>query len=114
MAKPSLPDHVDVGPHRYALIADPTAFNAMQAKERSALRGITDGEALTIHIDPELPASVFAETVLHETLHTVMNLQGVRLDISDAEEERLVTRVAPALLDVLRRNPDLVAFLVAE
>jgi hypothetical protein len=50
------------------------------------------------------------DTVLHEVLHCMSRIVGLIRD--DDEEERIVAALTPLLLDVLRRNPDLVGYLV--
>jgi hypothetical protein len=45
------------------------------------------------------------DTLLHEILHVASNVVGQDL------KERQILALAPVLLDVLRRNPELVAYL---
>jgi len=52
------------------------------------------------------------EVMLHESLHTVVELTG--MPFKDEDEERLVSALTGPLLDLLRRNPKLVAFLTRE
>lgn len=111
--KRQLPDHVLVGPYRYELAADKAQINQRSVDGSMFLRGETDYHALLIVVDPDLAPTKLAETILHEVLHTVTSMCGVIDDIGSKEEERYVARLAPALLDVLRRNPDLVAFLTS-
>jgi hypothetical protein len=54
------------------------------------------------------------ETLLHECLHACWSLIGASEDVNDAVEERLTLRLAPVLLEMLRRNPALVAYLTDE
>lgn len=49
-------------------------------------------------------------TLLHEALHAVWSTTGLRQLDNDLEEQ-VVVGLAPLLLDTLKRNPDLVAFL---
>lgn len=51
------------------------------------------------------------DTLLHEVLHGLFGLVGLISD--DSEEERIVGTLTPLLLDTLRRNPQLVEYLVA-
>lgn len=63
----------------------------------------------TIHYDPEQTLPVLRETILHEMLHCILEHTGV-----DAEEhEALIRSISPLLLEALRRNPELVEWLVA-
>ena len=50
-------------------------------------------------------------TVLHEILHACADVVGVD---DDKAEERVVTVLSPALLQVLRDNPRLVEWLTGE
>lgn len=47
--------------------------------------------------------------LMHEMLHGVFEYTGNNPD----NEEHLITSIAPALVDVLRRNPEMTAFLLA-
>lgn len=51
------------------------------------------------------------ETLLHECLHGLLGKMGYTLERSDDEEEALVKRLSPLLLDFIRSNPRLVAYL---
>lgn len=51
------------------------------------------------------------DTMLHEVLHTCTRMVGLDEELGDKTEEQVVARLT-ALLDVLRRNPKLVSFLV--
>ncbi|MEA2678050.1 MAG: hypothetical protein QOJ81_2191 [Chloroflexota bacterium] len=48
------------------------------------------------------------DTVMHEVAHACLHIQEL-----SAEDEEFVGRLAPVLLDVLRSNPHLVAWLTA-
>lgn len=48
------------------------------------------------------------DTVLHELLHAALLVMG------KGREEEIVSALSPVLLDVLRSNPELVAYLVDE
>lgn len=51
------------------------------------------------------------ETLLHETLHAATFFTGMSEELSKRAEERLVNRLAPVLLMILRDNPSLVRYL---
>lgn len=51
------------------------------------------------------------DTVLHEVVHVVIRVLGLNR-ATYVEEERLVAGLTPALLDVLRSNPDLTKYLL--
>jgi len=50
-------------------------------------------------------------TVMHEVLHCCTALARVS---DDSTEEHTVSALAPVIVQVLRENPDLVAYLTAE
>jgi hypothetical protein len=54
-----------------------------------------------------------AVSILHEVLHGVWRLAGLHHDLGD-HEERIVSSMDAALLDTLRRNPELVAYLIGD
>jgi hypothetical protein len=97
------PATVVVGPHTY----DVNLVDSIS----DTLIGDTDCVTLTIRVQAGMPESVTAEVVLHELLHAVWDLTPLR-DFDHAVEESVVSALAPPLLDVLRRNPKLVALLV--
>lgn len=106
-----LPKAVHVGARRYAIVADQVALDRAQVKLRADLNGCTNNEQLVITLDATNHADVVKETLLHEVLHTITEYTGVDDDLGADDEEKVVNRLAPVLLDVLRRNPKLVAYL---
>lgn len=97
------PATVAIGPHTYEV--------AVVDELGGDLIGDTDSTQLTIRLQAGMPDSVTAEVLLHELLHAVWDMTPLR-DFDDAVEESIVTALAPPLLDLLRRNPKLVALLV--
>ena len=54
------------------------------------------------------------DTVMHEVLHALLENVGLAYEMrEDDYEEKVVRRLAPALLDLLRRNPRLVQYLTS-
>ena len=105
-----LPDHVQVGPMRYTLAVNQAAINT----EGHEAFGRTHHKAQTIQLAEGQGADQEADTVLHETLHACFAISGIGASVSTAEEERIVAAISPLLLDTLRRNPELVAYLLGE
>lgn len=105
------PKTITAGPYEYVVLVDTAAMNARSVASEIGLRGETDHHTLTITLDAELSPVKLAETLLHEALHTLTTMVGIVDDLGPKEEERFVARLAPVLLDLLRRNPTLVAFL---
>ncbi len=108
-----LPGKVHVGPHTYRVICDTAAMNAECRDASEDLAGRCSHRTLTIHVDPDQARSQMRDTLLHEVLHAVANMTALDNEWGDEQEEEVILRLAPALLDVLRRNPRLVEFLTA-
>lgn len=78
--------------------------------------GVSDSDSLgewdarnaTIHYDPTQSLPVLRETVLHEMLHCIFEHTGV----DPEEHEQLIRSISPLVLETLRRNPELVEWLV--
>jgi len=96
-----LPKEVQVGPY---------AFAVSKVDEIVAIDEEVDGlirtDRLTIEIKDHLGSDYEAECLIHECLHAVW----FQTRLPDKGEEEIVKRLAPALLDLIRRNPDLVAY----
>jgi hypothetical protein len=96
------PTSVQVGAMSFRIVFDDALADAGDCWGR------IDYPRQIIFLDSRTQPDHLAITVLHEVLHAVHRIAGVQ---SDAKEEAIVTQYAPLLLDVLRRNPDLVAYL---
>lgn len=95
------PTSVTVGPYRYKVVVD-------DARIPPDLYGLCDKGKHTISLHPDQSAVRLRSTLVHELLHALCDLTGVD---DDKAEERIVTVLAPALLEVLRKNPRLVDWL---
>lgn len=107
------PDHVDVGPFRYTIIRNELARLRAQEAAQTILLGQTDHDKLTIIFDEKMHANLARETLMHELLHVVNQVTGLRFKWGNAKEERIVQRLSPILLELLQRNPDVVKYLTA-
>lgn len=107
------PRKIHVGPHTYRVVHDSAAMNAECRDAGTDLLGRCSHIEQKIHIEPKQHPSQKRDTVLHEVLHAVASLTALSSDWGDEREEEIVLRLTPALLDVLRRNPRLVAYLTA-
>ncbi|HVX20899.1 MAG TPA: hypothetical protein VHB02_06110 [Acidimicrobiales bacterium] len=115
-AKPNVPSTIKVGPHRWTVEVTTEAINVARVKGSDNRIGEAHSRLLTISIDPDQAHDELADTLLHEVLHACYHLTGNILNAvakSEEIEEHSVGILAPALLGVLRDNPDLVAFLTA-
>lgn len=111
------PKRVQVGPYRVQILIDEHAHNAAQARAAASLYGHWDPERLEITVKPGLPQDQEADTVLHELFHAMTDATALTASPGGplAEEESsepVVSALATATLDLLRRNPELVRYLV--
>lgn len=94
------PKRVQVGPIAYTLRQDDLITDV----------GQTHPDRQLILLRTNQAPDYLADTVLHEVLHAC--LAHTPLELSEETEEHVCLVLAPALLDVMRRNPELVAFLL--
>ena len=104
------PDTVQVGPYTVTLVEDQAAIDRRSVEERGRLLGHYDECTTTITLAPDLTPDIRAETILHELLHAITAMTGLANELED-DDEKIVRRLSPALLDMLRRNPALVEYL---
>jgi hypothetical protein len=103
-----LPEFVQVGPIKYRMDTSQETLNKSKiASGATTLRGEIVYREQLIVIDPNQGPDSMAETVMHEVLHACVWNTG-----DTTGQEQLVSATATILLDTLRRNPDLVAFLM--
>lgn len=76
------------------------------------MHGLFRSRPQQILIRPGMAVDHEVVTVMHELLHAVTEMCGLDHRLGVSEEEDVVTTLAPALVDVLRRNPELVAYLM--
>lgn len=105
-----VPKRLKLGAHVYEIRSDTDTARLLRDEEA---RGDSRPDHLIIRLDADRPHTSVAETLLHEALHCVWNQTSLTVDLHD-EEEKAVTALAPLLLQLMRRNPDLVAYLTAE
>lgn len=106
MTEKKLPvQKVLVGPYEYSITYDP---NIRQAGD---VVGLFGADMESILIDPQLGRMKERETVLHEVRHGIWHM-CLSDELSDKQEEKVIKRETPLLLDVLRRNPRLVKYLL--
>jgi hypothetical protein len=106
---PPLPTSIDVGPLTYAITDDVLSHKLAEHESKSALYGKCDHMALVISLNPDQAPGQARGTLLHESLHAVIAVSGVK--IGSDEEEALVSAIEMPLLALLRDNPVWVAFL---
>jgi hypothetical protein len=106
-----MPTRVQVGAWRYKVDTSADAVLKMRAETSADCVGRVRHTEQTITIKPEMAADQLRDTLLHEVLHAVHSFVG--MDVADeCGCEEFVHRLCPTLLDTLRRNPDLVTYLM--
>jgi hypothetical protein len=105
-----IPAHVDIGPHRYVIDSSPETGVLLHDEENC---GDSRPDRCLVRVDASRPPTKVAKTLLHELIHCVWSHTPLRVAEFSGREEEIVSALAPWLLDMLRRNPDLVAYLLA-
>ena len=98
-----------------ALRIAPYKYKVMAHKGLAAAAGVLGAcanDELQILMDPDSPAQVYYETLLHESLHAIWNQTFLATKYSSAEEEDIIYTITPRLVALLRDNPKLVEELM--
>lgn len=95
-----MPQTVKIGPHVYSIVR--------KSKSELSDHGECDYNTLQISIRKRLRLSKTQEVLLHELLH---GCGYPNLTAGTFEEEKFVDGISPNLLQVLKDNPDLLAYL---
>lgn len=106
----STPFHgpIRVGPFAYNVSRDATSQVALENEEAV---GLTIPDALEIHISNALSPDRERATLLHEIIHACADLA----DLGDtSSEEDWASRLGPLLLQVMRDNPRLIAWVLED
>lgn len=106
-----MPDTVAIGPYTFTLTSAGDAWTANPKAETASMYGHTDMEHTQILLHPNCAPTLGRTIVVHEVLHAVAFTAG-HSDQRKRTEEDWVLMVAPLLLDTLRRNPALTAYLL--
>lgn len=108
------PPSVQVGHVRYKVVVDELAILKAGLAEGGDLDGSCDERSQRIVLNPSLGPDVLAESFTHELLHAVFFVGSVEQMIGTDKTETVIRAISPTLLETLRRNPDVVAYLTAE
>lgn len=103
------PKEVKVGPYRFSLEFSPLS---VAPGADSGDLGYCLREEQRIIVEKELGRDVIADTVLHEILHAIWFVSGIR-DSKEDEEDR-IARISPLLLSVMRDNGRLFKILMGD
>ena len=102
----SLLTHIYIGPVRYD-ISRPVRLIGLDEEGRNTyLNGRVKTEAATIEIDGELSDEVEPVAIVHETLHAILSQAGI-----DTQPEDVIVALGYGIVDMLRKNPGLVAVI---
>lgn len=108
----ALPTTVTVGPHAYRVRCDSDSTQVCSAGDSTCV-GHTSHADLAIDLRTGLAPSFERETLLHETIHAAWYVAGLQASVVAPARGARRLRTAPALLDVLIRNPELTAYVTA-
>jgi len=102
-------DIIEIGPVQYKIEHNAEAINTLRVDmDDASIRAHIHYSSSTITVDPALSASQKRLSLLHEILHGTLSGLGLH----GINNEDVVTPTASSLLDTLRRNPKMVAFLM--
>lgn len=107
----TMPSAIQIGPLRYQVIATPEAYHAVVARTNTHFYGHIQDGSTTITLDPDQVPDHARYALLHEVLHGCWHISDPPGETFT--EEQAIRVMCGPLLDTLRRNPDLVAWLVA-
>ncbi|MCX7003833.1 MAG: hypothetical protein NTV22_11245 [bacterium] len=70
----------------------------------------SDYAAGTIHILPDLPTDVYYCTLIHEVIHLIMNIDGMR----EAHSERDICALANGVFQFIKDNPAIIQKILSD
>lgn len=105
---PTFPYSLRIGPFTYKVGCDPSSQAVLEEAEAV---GLTIPDALEIHLSEELSPDRARATLLHEVVHALADLADLG---DDGTEEEWASRLGPLLLQVLRDNPHMLAWVLEE
>ena len=107
-----IPKQVQVGPFTYSVTVDQAAIDRAGQEMSNIPWATTEHRKGKMVVSPGLEANQERDTMLHEVLHACIHAIGLNAYQKKDEQEQLVRSLTPILLDTLRRNPDLVEYLL--
>jgi hypothetical protein len=108
---PSVPKSIVVGAYTYSVEVDQTAIDAASREQGTRLSGSADHLRQCIALDPSLGPDALAETLMHECLHAMFQQAGCH-GMDNEDVERIVVLAGHQLVEFVRDNPELVAFVM--
>ena len=116
MKKIDAPEYVDIGPHRFSVSYAQADMDRIRVEHESSCVGRMLRDLTRIVIDPAMSVSQQRGTLIHELLHAIVSNHGgwFSTKAEPMSEERAILLLEGGLLDLLRRNPRLIAWLTSE
>lgn len=110
MARERPPAHIQVGARDYLIEISAESTQALDCL------GATMGQYSLIVLSPNQDYQSLREVTMHELIHAMSyDVDGGSATFLDDEtEERVCRHLAGRIVDLLRRNPQLVAYLTAK
>jgi hypothetical protein len=103
-----MPSNIQIGPCRYKVTQELVDFATKAASDGEKCWGWIEYGGQRIIIDPNQGEDHKRVALLHEVLHGVEDQSDQR----HKHDELIIRQLAAILLDTLRRNPELVTYLV--
>lgn len=97
---PELPDSLELGYTEFRVVCNPT----MTADGHMSMR------KKLIALDAEMTPVEKVNTIFHEVIHASCDMG--HLELKEEEEERVAMVVGNAITEVLRRNPELLNYVM--
>jgi len=108
--RPVPPSHIKIGMFHYTLKMVKGDFSCGAVKKAI---GCEDSETLEITIKKDMALEAEQEVVWHEVKHAVDKTFILTGEGEEFSDENWVEHSSPGELEVMRENPELVAYLVA-
>ena len=109
--RPRCPDEITTGQMTWTITLDADRIRDIaESGEYDELYGSTLKSRLELLIDPGVPEPVLVDTVVHEGIHALLMAYGIGFP-SDEAEEHFVRQFTPALIALIRDNPELVRWV---
>lgn len=107
-----IPSYVDIGPYRLKieLVDDPGQYLKIPAGPDVDMFGCFRLIHETIYVCKHLKPVSMADTLLHEILHAVWTV-GTGSSGGALEEEEVVSMMSTLMLDVIKKNPQLIKYI---
>lgn len=114
MSAPVIPTEIEITPYVFKVVVSDDAINKHAYENNQKNFGMMDPHTQTITMRADLTPAHARTNLIHEIFHAIWWVQGMSgLAGKDSVEEDFIGMLDGPWLDVLRRNPDLVEFLVS-